>query len=139
MTVSHLKSPGHFSVYCGSQDGLYLFSYNQFFSINHFTNPLMTVPSAHITISINATFMSRYLSLFFSFLLTQWTARTVQSTIWQVLSLSLSLYLSLCWLSLGLVVWLRLCDLFVFQNLRKVCADSGAFICHLLLWPNKNF
>ena len=41
-----------------------------------------------------------------------------KSTIWQVL-------IFFCWLSLGLVVWPRLCDLFVSQNPREVYASHS--------------
>ena len=83
-------------------------------------NPLVTVPNALITISITVTFMfhisfnslarSWYFSLFSpSFSFTPWSAGTVKSTIWPVLLFY--------WLSLGLVVWPRLDDPFVSQNI----------------------
>ena len=45
---------------------------------------------------------------------------TIKSTIWQFLSLSLSLFffLFVCWQSQGLVIWPKLSDPFVFQNPR---------------------
>ena len=87
---------------------------------NPCTNPLVTVQSAQITTGITVTFMfnsffsslarSRYLSLFslffFSFNLS--LVETEKSTIRHVLFF--------CWLSQGLVVWLRLADPFVSQN-----------------------
>ena len=91
------------------------------------TNPLVTVPRAPITVGIPVTFMlhsffnslarSRYLSLFpLSFSFIPWSAGTAKSTIWQVLSFFFCL-------SLGLVVWPRLDDLFVSQNPREFCAS----------------
>ena len=81
-------------------------------SSNPFSNPLVTVLKAPITIGIIATFMShsffnfltrsRYLSFFshsFSFILG--SAGTAKSTISQILFFC-------CWLLLGLVFWLRL-------------------------------
>ena len=79
-----------------------------------FTNPLGIVPSSPTTIGISVTFMflrffnfltrSWYLSLFlFSFIFTQ-------STILPVLIF--------CWLSLGLIVWPRLGDPFVYSISR---------------------
>ncbi len=92
------------------------------------TNPLVTVPSAPITIGITVTFMfhaffssltsSWYLSLFsLSFSFTFWSSGKAKSAIRQV-------YFScFCWLSLGLVVWPRFGGPFVSQNLRKMCAS----------------
>ena len=96
-----------------------------------FINPSVTVLSKLITAGITVTFMfhslfvcfllllffffsslakSRYLSLFsLSFSFTLWSAGTV---------------LISCWLSLGLVVWLRLGDPFVSQNPIEVCASQ---------------
>ena len=87
-----------------------------------FTNPLGKTPSVPIKIGITVTFMfnsfssqakSKYLpiiSLFFSF--TVWSIGMAKSTIRQVL------FFFFYWLSLGLVVWSRLSDLFVSQNPR---------------------
>ena len=59
---------------------------------------------------------SKYLSLFsLSFYFTLWSAETVKSNIRQVL------FFFFCWLSLRLVDWPRLGDLFVSQNPRKLC------------------
>ena len=88
--------------------------------INHW----VTVPSSLITIGINIIFMFYcffsslarlwYLSLFsFSFSFTLWSAEMAKSTLWQVPFF--------CWLSLGLVVWLRLGDPFVSQTPREIC------------------
>ena len=87
-------------------------------SSSPFSNPLLTVPNAPITICIIVTCMfhsffsslarSRYLSLFshsFSFIL--WSAGTEKSTILQVLFFY-------CWLLLSLVSWPGLGDLFVY-------------------------
>ena len=85
-----------------------------------FSNPLVTVPNAPITIGIIITCMfhslfsslakSTYLSFFshsFSFIL--WSAETAKSTILQVLFF-------FCWLLLSLVSWLGLGDPFVYQS-----------------------
>ena len=98
------------------------------------TNYLVIVPSAPITISITVTIMflsffislirSRYLSLFPpSFNFTVRSARTVTPSIRRVLFF--------CWLSLGLVVWLRLGNLFIIQNPWEVCASHspGQILC----------
>ena len=90
-------------------------------SSSPYTNLLMTVPSLPLTIVIAITFIfhiffsslarSRFLSLFLlSFSFTLWSAGTVKSTPRQIL------VCRFCWLSLGLVVWLRLVDLFVSQT-----------------------
>ena len=100
-----------------------------------FSNPLVTVPKAPITIGIIVTFMfhsffkfiakSRYLSLFsnsFSFIL--WSAGTAKSTILQIFSMFF--FFSFCWLLLDLVFWPRLGDPFVCQSPIGVC------VCHFL-------
>ena len=80
-------------------------------SSSPFSNPLVTVPNAPITIGIIFTCMfhsffsslarSRYLSFFsLSFSLILWSSGSAKSTILQVLFL--------CWLLLGLVFWPRL-------------------------------
>ena len=111
------------------------------------SNPLVTVPSAPITIDITATFMFhrffsslaryRYLSLFsLSYSFTQWPAGMAKFTIRQALFF--------CWLSVGLVVWLKLDDPFVSQNPR-VCASHsrghllGRAFTFLFAWSNLNF
>ena len=82
-----------------------------------FINPLVIVPRAPITISINVTFMfhsffstlarSRYLSLFlFSFNFTLWSARTVKSTILQVLFFLLIIIRSSCLVEIKWSVWM---------------------------------
>ena len=107
-------------------------------SSNLLTNSLGIVPSAPITIAIIVSFMlyrfffsslarSKYLSLFFSFVL-QWS--TSISSIRQVLFF--------CWLSLGLLVWSRLVrgafnkfpDFFV--QVFKIVLDSWKFSMLLL-------
>ena len=107
------------------------------------TKPLMTVPSAPITIGITVTFMfhsffsplarSRYLSLFFAFF--QWSAGMAKSTFRLVLFF-FSFFFFFCWLSLGLVVWSRLGDPFVSQNSRGVCVFNfldGFCVVHMPL------
>ena len=87
-------------------------------SSSPFSNPLVTVPNAPITIGIIVTYMFdsffnslarlRYLSFFshsFSFIL--WSAGTAKSTILQVI------LFFCCWLLLSLVFWPGLGDLFV--------------------------
>ena len=82
-----------------------------------FSNPLVTVPNAPITIGIIVTCMfhsffsslarSRYLSFFsHSFCFILWSAGTAKSTILQVLFF--------CWLLLSLVSWPGLGDPFVY-------------------------
>ena len=89
-------------------------------SSSPFSNPLVTVPNAPITIGIIVTFMFhrffnsqarwRYSSFFshpFSFIL--WSAGTAKSTILQVLFF----FFFFWWLLLSLVVWSGLGDPFV--------------------------
>ena len=93
-------------------------------SSSPFSNPLVTVPNAPITIGIIVTFMfhsffnslarSRYLSFFshsFSFIL--WSAGTAKSTIF-------------CRLLLILVFWPRLGDPYVCRS------PIGVYECHFL-------
>ena len=86
-------------------------------SSSHFTNPLVTVPSASITIPMSGTFMfhsfsnslgmSTYLYLFsLSFSFTLWSTGMPNSIIF-----------FFCWLSQRLVVWPILDDSLVSQNL----------------------
>ena len=95
-----------------------------------FSNPLVNVPNAPITIGIIVTCMfhsffsslarSRYLSFFshsFSFILL--SAGTAKSTILQVLFF-------FCWLLLSLVSWLGLDDPFVYQS------PTGVYASHFL-------
>ena len=97
-------------------------------SSSPYTNPLMTVLRAPITICIIVTFIfhsffrsltrPRYLSFFLlSFYFTLWSARTAKSTIRQLL------FFCCCWLSQGLVVWPKLGDLYICQNPREICAS----------------
>ena len=92
-------------------------------------NPLVTVPRAPIITGITVTFMfhsffislarSKYSSLFsFSFNFTLWSAGTAKSTICK--------FAFSCWLLQGKVVWSRLGDLFISQNLRGVCASHSS-------------
>ena len=100
-------------------------------SSSSFSNPLLTVPNAPITIGIIVTCMfliffnslarSRYLSFFshsFSFIL--WSAGTAKLTILKVL------FFFFCWLLLGLVFWPRLGDLCVCQS------PIGLYVRHFL-------
>ena len=118
-------------------------------SSSPFSNPLVTVPNAPITIGIIVTCMfhsffnslvkSRYLSFFshsFSFILC--SAGTAKSTILQVL------FFFFCWLLWGLVFWLRLGDpcacqspIGVYVSFSRI--DAGLCIFHLFVWSNLNF
>ena len=100
-------------------------------SSSPFSNPLVTVPNAPITIVIIVTFMfhsffnslarSRYLSFYsYSFSFTLCSAGTAKSTILLVL------FFFFCWLLLGLVFWPRLGDSSVRQN------PIGVYVCHFL-------
>ena len=84
-----------------------------------FTNLLGIVLSALVTVGITITFMfhsllvlqqgpATYLSFHFLLILHCGLLRTTKSTIRQVLLF--------CWLSRGLVIWLRLFDLFLFSS-----------------------
>ena len=112
-----------------------------FRSCSPFINPSMTVPSAPITVGITIMLMfhsffnslarSRYFSFAFSFIL-----GSAKSTVRQVLFF-------FCWPSLGLVVWPRLDDPFVFQNPRELCASPFLgrimYIYHSFVWSSLNF
>ena len=118
VTASLLKSPGLFLVFCQFSTMLSFRWPPLVLQLpSPFSNPLVTVPNAPITIGIIVTCMfhsffnslarSRYLSFFshsFSFIL--WSAWTAKSTILQVL-------FCFCWLLLSLVFWLGLGDPFV--------------------------
>ena len=106
-------------------------------------NPLVSVPRAPITLGIIVTFM--YLSFFqFSskinvliFLFTFFQFYSVVSRESKVHNSASPLF---CWLSLGLVVRLRLNDPIQTENLRGVCAShSELYIYHLFVWSNFNF
>ena len=99
-------------------------------SSSPFSNPLVTVPNAPITIGIivtcifhsffNSLERSRYLSFFshsFSFIL--WSAGTAKSTILPVLFF-------FCWLLLSLAFWPRLGDQCVCQS------PIGVYVCYYL-------
>ena len=117
-------------------------------SSSPFSNPLVTVPNAPITIGIIVTCMfhsffnslarSRYLSFFshsFSFIL--WSAGTAKSTILQVLFFLLIIIKS------GLLAEIRwsVCMLKSHKSLCVVFSGTGAGLCiyHLLVWLNWNF
>ena len=98
-------------------------------SSSPFSNPLVTVPNAPITIGMIFTCMfhsffsslarSRYLSFFsLSFCFILWSAGTAKSTILQVLIF--------CWLLLSLVSWPGLGDPFVYQS------PIGVYASHFL-------
>ena len=114
-------------------------------SSSRFSNPLVTVPNAPITIGIIVTCMfhsffnslarSRYLSLFshyFSFI--QWSPRTAKSTILHALFF---FFFFFCWLLLSLVFWPRLGDpVCMPKSHRSLCVsfsrkDAGLCIYHL--------
>ena len=92
-------------------------------------NSLGIAPSVLTTIGITISFMfhsfiislakSRKLSLFsLSFIFARWSDGTIKSTNQQVLFF-------FSWLSLSLVVWLRLEDPFLSQNHWEVCASHS--------------
>ena len=98
-------------------------------SSSPFSNPLVTVPNAPITIGVIVTCMfhsffnslarSMYLSVFsHSFSFIQWSAGTAKSTVLQVL-----IFLKLL---LGLVFWPRLGDSCVCQS------PKGVYACYFL-------
>ena len=120
-------------------------------SSSPFSNPLVTVPNAPITIGIIVTFMfhsffnslarSRYLSLFshsFSFIL--WLAGTAKSTILHILFF---LLLLLIIIRSGLLVDIRgsVCMSMSHRSLWVSFSRTDAGLCiHLLLmWSNLNF
>ena len=100
-------------------------------SSSPFSNPLVTVPNAPITIGIIFTCMfhsffsslarSRYLSFFsLSFCFILWSTGTAKSTILHVL------FFFCCWLLLSLVSWPGLGDPFVYQS------PIGVYASHFL-------
>ena len=97
-------------------------------SSSPFTKPLGIVPSVPLTIGITVTFMlhiflvlwqglGTYLSFHFLFSLVRWYSKV---SFQQVL-----FFFFFYWESLGLVIWLRLGDLFVSQNPRKFCVSHS--------------
>ena len=117
-------------------------------SSSPFSNPLVTVPNAPITIGIIVTCMfhsffnslarSRYLSLFshsFSFIL--WSAETAESTILQVLFFLLIIIRS------GLLAEIRwpVCMSKSHGSICVLFSRTGAGLCiyHLFEWSNLNF
>ena len=96
-----------------------------------FTNPLEIVSSKLITIGITVILMfhnffsslskSRYLSLFLLLVIfALWSTGTGKSTIWKVL-----FFYFCCWLSLGLLIWLRWGDILVSQNPMEFCVSHS--------------
>ena len=119
-------------------------------SSSPFSNPLVTVPNAPITIGIivtcqfhsffNSLAKSRYLSFFsysFSFIL--WTARTPKSTILQ----DLFFFLLLIIIRFGLLAEIRwsVCMSKSHRNLCVSFSRTNAELCiyHLFVWSNLNF
>ena len=122
--VTLLKSSGLFSVFWSISTNAVVWM-NSIYPLisNYFQSLYQSFPRAPITISISVTFK------FHSFLSSQVRSR--------YLSLfSLSHYsagsLFFCWLSVGLVVWPELVDLFVSQNPRECC--SSHFPIRILGW-----
>ena len=117
-------------------------------SSSPYNNPLVTVPTTSITISIIGTFMSpsffdslkrlRYLSFFslsFNFIL--WSAGTAKSTILQVL-----LFL-LIFIRSGHLAEIR-CLMCISKSQRSLCVSlsttgAGLNTYHLFVWSNLNF
>ena len=101
---------------------------SKFFSLC--TNRLVTVPSTPITVGIPVTSCSIdfQLSSKFKELISLFTFLQLYPVVSRTAKSSIRLVLFLCWLSLGLVVWPKLNDLFVSQNLKEFCAS------HFLGW-----
>ena len=100
------------------------------------SNPLVTVPSAPITIGIMIIFLFRdffqftskvlvLISLLFTFF--QFYPAVSQNG--KVYNSGVSLF---CWLSLGLVVWRRLDDLKIPKNFVCLILQDGFWVKHLL-------
>ena len=118
-------------------------------SSSPFSNPLVTVPNAPITIAIIFTCMfhsffsslarSRYLSFFsLSFCFILWSAGTAKSTILQVLSFFLFIIIKS-----SLLAGIRW-SVCISKSHRSLCESfsrTGAGLCiyHLLVWWNWNF
>ena len=129
LTASLLKSPGLFSVFWPFLNKVVVWMVSirppTSKSSSPFSNPLVTVPNAPITIGVYNSFFlnflarSRYLSFFsHSFSFIRWSAGTAKSTILQVLFF--------CWLLLGLVFCSRLGD-------PRVCQSPiGVYVCYFL-------
>ena len=115
-------------------------------SSSPFSNPLVTVPNAPITIGIIVTCMfhsffsslarSRYLSFFsHSFCFILWSAGTAKSTILQVL-----FFFFLIIIKSGLLVGIRwsVCILKSHRSLCESFSRTGAGLCiyYLLVWSN---
>ena len=126
-------------------------------SSSPFSNPLVTVPNALITIGIIVTCMfhsffnslarSRYLSFFshsFSFIL--WSAGTAKSTILQVLFFSFFFFFFFFLLIIiksGLLAGIRW-SVCMLKSHRSLCVAfsrtvAGLCIYHLLVWSNLNY
>ena len=150
MTASLLKSPGLFSIFWPSSIML-SFEWSSLVRqlSRPFSNPLITVPKAPITIGTIVTFMfhsffnslarSRYLSFFshfFSFIL--WSARTVKSTLLQIL-----FFLLLIIIKSGFLAENRrsVCMSKSHRNLCVLFSRTGDGLCiyHFFVWSNLNF
>ena len=116
-------------------------------SSSSFSNPLVSVPNAPITIGVIVTFMFHY---FFQFpskvevlilLFTFFQFHSVVSRNSKVDYFASSLFYFFGWLLLSLVFWWSVCML---KSHRSLCVsfsrtDSRLCIYHLLIWPNLNF
>ena len=112
-----------------------------------FTNPLVIVPKAPVTIGTIVTFMfhsffnslarSRYLSFFsHSFSFIRWSAGAAKSTILQILFFLLIIIRS------GLLVeirWSVCMSILIGIYVSFSRTGAGLCICHLLEWSNLNF
>ena len=108
-----------------------------FNSSSPFSNPLVTVPNAPITIGVIVTCMFHsYLSFFshfFSFIL--WSAGTAKSTILQVLFVLLLIIIKSGLLS---DIWWSVCMPKSHKSLCVSFSRTGAGLCkyHLFVWSN---
>ena len=105
-------------------------------SSSQFTDHLGIVPNVQVTITKILIFISRF-PIFYILSVYCWNCKIHYSAI--------LFCCCCCWLSLGLVVWPRIGDLFVSQNSSEVCefhffrADSELNLYHLFVWSNLNF
>ena len=141
--ASFLKSPGLFSVFWQI---LIMVSTRPLISSSPCTNPLVTVPSASVTIGITFTFMfhcffsslarTRYLSLFIFFSFTQWPEQ--QSPLFGRFSFFMLTFISSCRL---VEIWWSVC---ISKSQRSLFilfsrTDSELCIYHFFVWSNLNF
>ena len=127
--------------FCLSYFQVLQFLYQSFGDCIKSTNYKWYHRNFHVPQFFNSRTKSRSLFFFivyFSF--TLWSVGRVKSTIRQVLLFFCFFFFLVGVLSLGLVVWPRLGDLFVSQNPREICAShSGLYKRHLLVWSNFSF